>query len=46
MNLNEYNNGILKNKSTKFRANNWVEINDNACGMYNTNSQLNFQLQC
>ena len=24
---------------TKFRTKNWIEINDDACGMYNTKSQ-------
>ena len=28
------------NKSFKFRTKNWVEVNDNLRGMYNTNSQI------
>ena len=28
------------NQSTKFRTKNWVKVNDDARGMYNTNSQL------
>ena len=27
---------------SKFRTKNWVGINDNACGTYNSNSQTNF----
>ena len=46
-----YNNGISKNnefikqyiKSTKFRTKNWAEINDDARGTYNTNSQIKFK---
>ena len=30
------------NQSFKFRTKNWVEINDDACGTYNTNSQIKF----
>ena len=32
-----------ENKPTKFRAKNWVEINDDARGTYNTNSQIKFK---
>ena len=32
------------NQRTKFRAKNWVEINDDAQGTYNTNSQIKFKL--
>ena len=32
------------NKPTKFRTKNWVEINDDSCGMYNTNSQIKFKI--
>ena len=28
------------NQPTKFRSKNWVEINDDARGTYNTNSQI------
>ena len=28
------------NQPTKFRTKNWVKVNDDARGMYNTNSQL------
>ena len=28
------------NQQTKFRTKNWVEINDDSCGTYNTNSQI------
>ena len=31
------------NKPTKFRTKNWVEINDDSHGKYNTNSQINFK---
>ena len=37
---------ILDNDVTqpsKFRIKNWVEINDGACGTYNTNSQIKFK---
>ena len=30
-------------KSTKFRTKNWVKINDDARGTYNTNSQIKFK---
>ena len=30
------------NQPTKFRTKNWVEINDDSHGMYNTNSQIKF----
>ena len=30
------------NQPTKFRAENWVEINDDARGIYNINSQIKF----
>ena len=30
------------NQPTKFRSKNWVEINDDARGTYNTNSQIKF----
>ena len=29
----------------KFRANNWLEVNDVACGRYNTNNQIKFKTQ-
>ena len=28
------------NQTSKFRTRNWVEINDDSRGMYNTNSQI------
>ena len=31
------------NQPTKFRTKNWVEINDESHGMYNTNSQIKFK---
>ena len=31
------------NQPSKFRKKNWVEINDEACGAYNTNSQIKFE---
>ena len=31
------------NQPTKFRTKNWVEVNDESCGMYNTNSQIRFK---
>ena len=31
------------NQPTKFSPKNWVEINDDARGMYNTNSQIKFK---
>ena len=31
------------NQPTKFRTKNWVEINDDSRGMYNTNSQIKFK---
>ena len=31
------------NQSTKFRIKIWIEINDESCGMYNTNSQIRFK---
>ena len=31
---------------SKFRTENWVEINDDSQETYNTNSQLNLKLQC
>ena len=31
------------NQPTKFRTKNWVEISDDACGRYNTNSQIKFK---
>ena len=32
------------NQPTKFRTKNWVEINDNSCGTYNTNSQVKLKI--
>ena len=31
------------NLSTKFRTKNWVEINDDARGKYNTDSKIKFK---
>ena len=31
------------NQPSKFRTKNWVEINDDLCGTYNTNSQIKFK---
>ena len=31
------------NQPSKFRTKNWVEINDDSRGTYNTNSQINFK---
>ena len=31
------------NHTSKFRIKNWVEIYDDSCGMYNTNSQIEFK---
>ena len=31
------------NQPTKFRVENWVEINDDSCGTYNANSQNKFK---
>ena len=31
------------NQPTKFRTNNWIEINDDSRGTYNTNSQVKFK---
>ena len=28
---------------TKFRTKNWIEINDDACGTYNKDSQIKFK---
>ena len=33
------------NQSTKFRTKNWVEINDDSRGTYNTNSQIKFKIE-
>ena len=30
----------IPNQPTTFRTKNWVEINDDSCGTYNTNSQI------
>ena len=31
------------NQTTKFRTKNWVEINDDSRGTYNTNSQIRYK---
>ena len=33
----------IPNEPTKFRTKNWVEINDESRGTYNTNSQIRFK---
>ena len=33
----------ISNQLTKFRTNNWVEINDDTRGMYDTNNQIKFK---
>ena len=35
--------GNTPNQLTKFATNIWVEINDDACGIYNSNSQIKFK---
>ena len=35
--------GNAPNQPSKFRTENWVEINDDARGTYNTNSQIKFK---
>ena len=35
--------GNTPNQQTKFATNIWVEINDDACGICNTNSQIKFK---
>ena len=32
-----------QNQPTEFRTKNWVEINDESCGTYNTNNQIRFK---
>ena len=51
MNKMEYQKVInfLNNEVTQpsdFKTKNWVEINDDACGTYNTNSQNEFKTSC
>ena len=36
--------GNTSNQPTKFRTKNWVETNDVARRMYNTNSQIKFKI--
>ena len=31
------------NQPTKFRTKIWIEINDESCGTYNTDSQIRFK---
>ena len=31
------------NQPAKFKKFTWIEINDNSCGTYNTNSQIKFK---
>ena len=33
----------IPNQLTKFRTNNWVEVNDDTRGMYDTNNQIKFK---
>ena len=35
--------GNTPNQQSKFRPKNWVEINDDACEMYNKDSQTKFK---
>ena len=35
--------GNTPSQQTKFSTKNWVEINDDAYGTYNTNSQIKFE---
>ena len=35
--------GNTPNQPSKFRTKNWVEINDDASGTYNTYSQIKFK---
>ena len=32
-----------QNQPTEFWTKNWVEINDESCGTYNTNNQIRFK---
>ena len=34
------------NKPSKFRARNWVEINDDIRGAYSPNKKLDLKMQC
>ena len=34
------------NQPTKFRTKSWIEINDDARGTYDANSQIKLKLQC
>ena len=34
----------MPNQPSKFRAKNWMEINDDLYGTYNTNSQIKFKI--
>ena len=34
------------NQSSKFKTKNWIEMNDDRRGTYNTNSQIKSKLQC
>ena len=34
--------GNIPNHPSKFRAENWVEVNDKRRGMYNANNEINF----
>ena len=33
----------IPNQPTKFRTKNWIEINDDSCGTYHTNSEIKFK---
>ena len=35
--------GNTPNQPSKFRTKNWVEINDDSLGTYNSNSQIKFK---
>ena len=38
--------GNSRNQPTKCRTKNWVEVNDNTCRTYSTNSQTKFKTLC
>ena len=39
----EYQEEKIPNQPTRFRTKDWVEINDDSLGTYNTNSQIRFK---
>ena len=38
--------GNTPTQPSKFRSKNWVEINGDSRGTFNTNSQIKFKFQC